>query len=222
MAAQLYGHPTLPATGRHHEQTCLPHDPVSVSRPGYLHGHANMKVMGIIGWSGSGKTALLVELLSRLRADGVSVSTIKHAHHGFDMDRPGKDSFRHREAGAHEVLVTSGARWALLHETEGPEPGLDELLGRLDPVDLVLVEGYKSHSFPKLEVHRPSVGKPAIWPRDPDVVAVASDEILDIGGRTLLPLNDPQAVVAWLRNHLDLPAPDAAPLAALSIRGNKA
>lgn len=185
-----------------------------------------MKVVGIIGWSGSGKTTFLVELLTQLRAEGVSVSTIKHAHHGFDMDRPGKDSFRHREAGAHEVLVTSGTRWALLHETVGPEPGLDELLKRLDPVDLVLVEGYKSHAFPKLEVHRPSLGKPPIWLTQSDVVAVATDAILDAGGRILLPLNDPPSVVAWLRSHLDLPAPRALPdgsgLAAEPARGNNA
>ena len=193
-----------------------------------------MKVLGIIGWSGSGKTTFLVELLTQLRAEGMSVSTIKHAHHGFDMDRPGKDSFRHREAGAHEVLVTSGSRWALLHETVGPEPGLDELLGRLDPVDLVLVEGYKSHAFPKLEVHRPSLGKPPIWLTQSDVVAVASDEAMDVGGRTLLPLNNPPAVVAWLRIYLDLPAPQGAPggtaepgpdparLAAGPTRGNNA
>ena len=157
-----------------------------------------MKVLGIIGWSGSGKTTLLVALLPLFRARGLTVSTIKHAHHGFDMDRPGKDTYRHREAGAHEVLVASGSRWALLHEVAGEEPGLPELLGKLDPVDLVLVEGFKAHPYPKLEVHRPSLGKPPIWPEAPDVVAVATDARLDPGARALLSLNDPAAVMRWI------------------------
>ena len=164
--------------------------------------------MGIVGWSGSGKTALLVETLPLLRARGLSVSTVKHVHHGFDIDRPGKDSYRHREAGAHEVLVASGTRWALLHELMGDEPPLPTLLAKLDPVDLVLVEGYKTHPFPKLEVHRPAVGKPPIWPGDPDIRAVASDAPLDgLDGRPLLPLNDPAVVSAWICTFLDLPAP---------------
>ena len=163
------------------------------------------KVLGIVGWSGSGKTTLLVALLPLVRARGLTVSTIKHAHHGFDMDRPGKDTHRHREAGAHEVLVASSARWALLHEVVGGEPSLTELLGKLDPVDLVLVEGFKAHPYPKLEVHRPDLGKPPIWPETPDVVAVASDATLDIGRRALLPLNDPPAVLSWISCHLDLP-----------------
>ena len=113
-----------------------------------------MKVIGIVGWSGSGKTTLLTRLIPLLRAEGLTVSTVKHTHHGFDMDRPGKDTYRHREAGAREVLVAAGSRWALLHEVAGPEPGLPDLLTRLEPVDLVLVEGFKTHPFPKLEVHR--------------------------------------------------------------------
>jgi molybdopterin-guanine dinucleotide biosynthesis protein B len=157
-----------------------------------------MKVLGIVGWSGSGKTTLLVALLPLLRAQGLSVSTIKHTHHGFDMDRPGKDTYRHREAGAQEVLVASGTRWALLHEIQGEEPTLPYLLTKLEPVDLVLVEGFKAHPFPKLEIHRPSLGKPPIWPDAPDIVAVASDEPLDPEGRTLLPLNDAAAVTTWL------------------------
>ncbi len=155
-----------------------------------------MKALGVVGWSGSGKTTLLTAMLPLLRARGLSVSTVKHTHHGFDMDRSGKDTFRHREAGAHEVLVASGARWALLHEVAGPEPSLPELLQRMDPVDLVLVEGYKSHPYPKIEVHRPALGKPPIWPEQTDVVAVATDAaaLLDCD-RKLLPLNDPSAVV---------------------------
>ncbi len=102
-------------------------------------------------------------MLPLLRARGLTVSTVKHTHHGFDMDRPGKDTYRHREAGAQEVLVASGERWALLHEVAGPEPRLPELLARMQPVDLVLVEGFKTHPFPKLEVYRPALGKPPIW-----------------------------------------------------------
>ncbi len=157
-----------------------------------------MKVLGVVGWSGSGKTTLLTAMLPLLRAAGLSVSTVKHVHHNFDMDRPGKDSYRHREAGAHEVLVASGTRWALLHELDGPEPSLSALLTKLDPVDLVLVEGYKSHPFPKLEVHRPSLAKPPIWPDASDVIAVASDAVLDIAPLELLPLNHPERVTAWV------------------------
>lgn len=157
-----------------------------------------MDALGIVGWSGSGKTTLLVALLPVLRARGLRVSTVKHAHHGFDMDRPGKDSFRHREAGAHEVLVASSARWALLHEVEGAEPSLPDLLARLDPVDLVLVEGFKAHPYPKLEVHRPSLGKPALWPGDAAVLAVATDAV-DAGCRVpQLPLGALPTVADWV------------------------
>ncbi len=174
-----------------------------------------MKVLGIVGWSGSGKTTLITALLPLLRARGLSVSTVKHAHHGFDMDRPGKDTYRHREAGAHEVLVATGKRWALLHEVEGDEPPLPELLTRLSPVDLVLVEGFKTHPFAKLEVHRPALGKPPIWPehpREPDpagtagVVAVATDAGLHGCDRPVLPLNDAAAVADWMLAFLGLPA----------------
>jgi molybdopterin-guanine dinucleotide biosynthesis protein B len=151
-----------------------------------------------VGWSGSGKTTLLTAVLPLLKAQGLRVSTIKHTHHDFDMDRPGKDSFRHREAGAHEVLVASGTRWALLHEVEGPEPGLPTLLAKLDHVDLVLVEGFKMHPFPKLEVHRPALAKPPLWPDQAEIVAVASDARLEIGQRTLLPLNEPGTVACWI------------------------
>jgi molybdopterin-guanine dinucleotide biosynthesis protein B len=165
-----------------------------------------MKVLGIVGWSGSGKTTLLEALLPLLRAEGLTVSTIKHAHHGFDMDRPGKDTYRHREAGAREVLVASGTRWALLHEIQGEEPTLPTLLTKLEAVDLVLVEGFKAHPFPKLEVHRPALGKPPIWPDAPDVLAVASDVALDAGGRTLLPLDEPKVVMRWVLRDILAPA----------------
>ncbi|HSU05981.1 MAG TPA: molybdopterin-guanine dinucleotide biosynthesis protein B [Acetobacteraceae bacterium] len=156
-----------------------------------------MKVFGVVGWSGSGKTTLLTALLPMLRSHGLVVSTVKHTHHGFDMDRPGKDSFRHRVAGAHEVLVASGRRWALLHEVDGREPDLPDLLLRLDPVDLVLVEGFKTHPFPKLEVHRPILGKPPIWPSEPNVIAVAAPEPM-ICDRPVLPLDEPAAVAEWI------------------------
>ena len=165
-----------------------------------------MKVLGIVGWSGSGKTTLLVALLPLLRAQGLTVSTIKHTHHGFDMDRPGKDTYRHREAGAQEVLVASGTRWALLHEIQGEEPTLPDLLTKLEPVDLVLVEGFKAHPFAKLEVHRPALGKPPIWLDAPDIVAVATDSPIDPGDRALLPLNDPEAIMRWVLRQIAAPA----------------
>jgi len=158
-----------------------------------------LKVLGIVGWSGSGKTTLIVAVLPLLRAAGLSVSTIKHTHHGFDMDQPGKDSHRHRLAGAHEVLVASSRRWALLHDADGAEPHLPDLLARMDPVDVVLVEGFKSHHYTKLEVFRPAIGKPSLWDREPEVVAVASDSTPDIGNRILLPLNQPETIAAWIR-----------------------
>jgi molybdopterin-guanine dinucleotide biosynthesis protein B len=157
-----------------------------------------MRVLGLAGWSGSGKTTLIVALLPRLQAAGLRVSTIKHAHHGFDMDREGKDSFRHREAGAEEVIVANGARWALLHEVQGPEPTLAEMLKRLSPIDLVLVEGFKRTPYPKIEVHRPSLGKPALWPDQPDILAVASDAPLPDGRLPVLSLNDPDMIAAWV------------------------
>jgi len=158
--------------------------------------------LGIVGWSGSGKTTLLTAVLPLLRAAGLSVSTIKHAHQGFDMDQPGKDSHRHRLAGAHEVLVASSRRWALLHEDDGPQAELPDLLARLEPVDLVLVEGFNYHPYPKLEVFRPILGKPSLWDREPQVVAVASDATPDIGSRTLLPLKQPETVANWIRTRV--------------------
>ena len=157
-----------------------------------------MKVLGLVGWSGAGKTTLLERMLPLLREAGLAVSTVKHAHHGFDLDRPGKDSWRHRQAGAREVLVAGGSRWALMHEVQGEEPTLPALLDRLQPVDLVLVEGFKAHPYAKLEVYRPALGKPPIWPLQADIVAVASDAVPPDCDRPLLPLNDPAAIIAWV------------------------
>jgi molybdopterin-guanine dinucleotide biosynthesis protein B len=135
-----------------------------------------MKVIGIAGWSGAGKTTLLTRVIPCLTARGMRVSTIKHAHHDFDVDQPGKDSHTHRTAGATEVLVSSANRWALMHEMRGEgEMALDALLAKLSLVDLVLVEGFKKQAHPKLEVYRAAVGKPLLHPEDPNIVAIASD-----------------------------------------------
>lgn len=157
-----------------------------------------MRSLGIIGSSGSGKTTLIVAVLPRLRARGLSVSTIKHAHHGFEIDQPGKDSYRHREAGAQEVLICSPRGWVLLHENNGPEPDPADLLRIMQPVDLVLVEGFKAERGLKLEVYRPALGKEPLWPTTPEIVAVASnDPILDCQ-RPVLPLDSPEAVADWI------------------------
>ena len=160
-----------------------------------------MRVFGIVGWSGSGKTSLLSHLIPALVGQGIRVSTIKHAHHAFDIDQPGKDSHAHRIAGATEVLVGSGKRWALMHELrDEPEPDLAELLARMSPVDLVLVEGFKRDAFPKLEVHRPSNGKELLQPNDPSIVGVASDTTLDLPV-SLLALDDVAAIAGFVLAH---------------------
>ncbi|HWS74872.1 MAG TPA: molybdopterin-guanine dinucleotide biosynthesis protein B [Quisquiliibacterium sp.] len=146
-----------------------------------------MQVFGFAGWSGSGKTTLIEQLIPRLVGRGLRVSLIKHAHHSFDIDKPGKDSWRHREAGATEVLIASDKRWVLMHELRGEHgPTLDEQVALLSPCDLVLVEGYKAAPIPKIEVHRSANGKPLLHPGDPNIVAVASDAAVDTG----LPLFD--------------------------------
>jgi molybdopterin-guanine dinucleotide biosynthesis protein B len=138
------------------------------------------RLFGIAGWSGSGKTTLIARVIPVLVGRGVRVSTIKHAHHGFDIDVPGKDSHTHRLAGATEVLVSSGQRWALMHELrDAPEPALHELLAVMGPADLVLVEGFKREAYPKLEVYRLAVGKPLLQPGDPAILAIASDAALE-------------------------------------------
>ena len=157
-----------------------------------------MRLIGFAGWSGSGKTTLVTNVLPVLIARGWTVSTIKHAHHGFDLDQPGKDSHRHREAGASEVLIASERRWAIMHELRGaPEPELEQLLLHLSPVDLVVVEGFKRSAYPKIEVHRPALGKPPLYPEDPNIVAVASDAPLATR-LPLLPLDRPEAIADFI------------------------
>ncbi|MEO0504498.1 MAG: molybdopterin-guanine dinucleotide biosynthesis protein B, partial [Pseudomonadota bacterium] len=135
-----------------------------------------MRLYGVVGWKNAGKTGLMERLVAEITRRGHTVSTVKHAHHSFDVDHPGKDSYRHRAAGAHEVLLASRQRVALMQELRGAdEPGLDTLLARLSPVDLVLVEGYKRDAHPKVEAHRAVTGNPLIAPDDPTVRAVASD-----------------------------------------------
>lgn len=163
-----------------------------------------MKVFGFAAWSGSGKTTLIENLIPLLCTQGIRVSVIKHAHHAFDVDKPGKDSFRHRQAGAAEVLVSSGARWALMHELRSePEPELPQLLARLSPCDLVLVEGFKLQPIPKMEIHRQATGSPLLHPGDPHIVAVATDVKLD----TRLPqlgLGDYSSIVRFILDHVGL------------------
>ena len=163
-----------------------------------------MKVFGIAGPSGSGKTTLLEKLIPQFTARGLRVSVIKHAHHGFDIDRPGKDSHRHREAGACEVMLSCSDRWALMHERrDDVEVTLDELLARLSPCDLVLIEGFKQEPVPKLEVYRPENGKPPLFPERPDIVAIATDA--DIAtDLPKLPLNDFVAIADFVMNTLAL------------------
>ena len=168
---------------------------------------ATMKIFGLMGWSGSGKTTLMVGLLPELTRRGYAVSTMKHSHHGFDVDIPGKDSYRHREAGATEVMVSSARRWALMHELrDQPEPDVETLIARMTPVDLLVIEGFKSHRHAKMEVHRPALGKELIGRNDPDVVAVASD--LPIAGLRvpLLDLNDMTAIADFVVSHCGLQA----------------
>ena len=141
---------------------------------------ARMKIFGFAGWSGSGKTTLIEQLIPRFVKRGLKVSMIKHAHHSFDVDQPGKDSYRHRNAGASEVMVVSDIRWVIMHELRGePEPSLEDQIERISPCDLLLVEGHKHHPLPKLEVWRSENGKPLLHPEDGHIVAIASDIALE-------------------------------------------
>ncbi|MDX5410746.1 MAG: molybdopterin-guanine dinucleotide biosynthesis protein B [Thauera sp.] len=163
-----------------------------------------MKVMGFAGWSGSGKTTLVEQVIGVLSARGLVVSLVKHAHHSFDIDHAGKDSWRHRQAGCSEVMVSSAQRWSLTRELRGaPEATLDELLARLGPCDLVLVEGFKRAAIPKIEVHRAVVTEPLLHPDDPHIIAIATDVRL---GATLpqLDINDPAQVADFIVDRLRL------------------
>src|SRR4029078_6139731 len=154
-----------------------------------------MRIIGLAGWSGSGKNTLITKLIPRLIARGVLVSTLKHAHHGFDLDQPGKDSFFHRTAGATEVIISSAKRCAILHELrEEPEWNLRSLVAKMSPVDLVLVEGFKRDAFPKLEIHRAANNKPLIHPEDPHIVAIASDIALPQAKVPVIDLNDIETI----------------------------
>jgi molybdopterin-guanine dinucleotide biosynthesis protein B len=162
-----------------------------------------MQIFGFAGFSGSGKTTLIEQLIPRLVLHGLRVSLIKHAHHSFDIDRPGKDSYRHREAGATEVLISSAQRWVQMRELRNEsEPGLDELLGHLSVCDLVLVEGFKRAAIPKLEVHRTSLGHPLLQTQDPHIVAVACDAPVNTPV-PVLDLNDPDAITAFIVDYLE-------------------
>jgi molybdopterin-guanine dinucleotide biosynthesis protein B len=161
-----------------------------------------MRIIGLAGWSGAGKTTLLTRVIPLLTARGLRVSTIKHAHHDFDVDKPGKDSWLHRQAGATEVLVASGRRWALMHEVrDEAEPTLDALLTRLGAVDLVLIEGFKRDPHPKIEIHRPANGKTLLYPDDPAIIAVATDAPLPVLMLPVLDLNDANAVADFIEAH---------------------
>jgi len=158
-----------------------------------------MRIIGLAGWSGSGKTTLIKKLIPCLIGRGLKVSTLKHAHHGFDLDQPGKDSFFHRAAGATEVIISSAKRFAILHELrDEPEWDLPDLVAKMSPVDLVLVEGYKRDAFPKLEIHRAANGKPLIHPEDPHIIAIAADVPVPSAKVPVVDLNDTEAIAEVL------------------------
>lgn len=157
-----------------------------------------MRIYGIVGYKNAGKTGLMERLVTEISARGFTVSTLKHAHHVFDVDQPGKDSHRHRTAGAHQVLLSSRKRWALMTELRGhDEPPLADLLARLDPVDLVLVEGYKRDTHPKVEAYRSETGNPILAHSDPTVRAMASDTAIDLD-RPVFDLNDTKAIADFI------------------------
>ena len=163
-----------------------------------------MKIFGVTGWKNSGKTGLMERLITEFTARGLSVSSIKHAHHSFDIDHPGRDSYRHRDAGARQVLLASRNRWALMHELrDEDEPSLGDLLEQLSPVDLVLIEGYKRDRHPKIEAHRKETGQPLIAPEDESIVALASDTSVSID-RPVLDLNDTASIANFIAQHLEL------------------
>ena len=164
-----------------------------------------MKVIGLAGWSGSGKTTLVVRLIPALVRRGLRVSTMKHAHHAFDVDKPGKDSYEHRTAGATEVMIGSAKRWALMHELrDEAEPDSVMLMRHMTQVDLLIIEGWKAEGHEKIEIHRPAHGKPLIQPGDPNIVAVASDENLSGLPVPRLDLNNVEAIADFIVDHCGL------------------
>lgn len=170
-----------------------------------------MRVISVVGWKNNGKTTLVVRLIEHLAAMGLRVSTVKHAHHSIDLDQPGKDSWRHREAGASEVVLATSRRWILMHELVGePEPPLGQLLAKLEPVDIVIVEGFKGTSLPKIEVHRAARGTDLIARHDPDVVAVAADVAFDDLTVPVLDIDDIPAIAAAALRHAARIKPAAA------------
>jgi len=161
-----------------------------------------MRIIGLAGWSGAGKTTLVAKLIPSITARGLTVSTLKHEHHAFDVDQPGKDSYMHRMAGATEVLVSSQNRFALMRELRGaPELPLPQLLAKLTPVDLVIIEGYKRDPHPKLEVYRASLGKPLMHPDDPAIIGIASDQPLPTAPIPVIDLDDVEQVTEFLIRH---------------------
>ena len=166
-----------------------------------------MKIFGFCGYSGAGKTTLIEGLIPRFVQQGLTVSLIKHTHRGFDMDRPGKDSWRHREAGAQEVMLLSDERWVLMHEmrelSATSPPKLDDMIKHISPCDLLILEGFKTAAWDKIEVHRVANGKPLIWQEVPAVVAVARDEVINCP-MPQLDINDHAAVAAFVLNHTEL------------------
>jgi len=164
-----------------------------------------VNIFGLAGWSGAGKTSLLSRLLPELVGRGIRVSTMKHAHHAFDIDTPGKDSYAHRQAGATEVMVASANRWALMHELRGaPEASVEELIRHMTPVDLLIIEGFKRHAHDKLEVYRRAVGKPLLCTEDARIVAVASDGPVPEARVPVIALDDTRAIADFIVAHCGL------------------
>ncbi len=166
-----------------------------------------MRVFGIVGWKNNGKTTLVERLVSHLTASGYRVSTVKHAHHGVDLDQPGKDTWRHRAAGAHEVVLATARRWAVIHELrDEAEPSLDALLARMAPADLVIVEGFKRFPHPKLEVHRSERGTPLLARDDPSIVALATDRPFPDLALPQLNLDDVSGIARFILQRFEIPA----------------
>ncbi len=166
-----------------------------------------MKLFGVVGWKNSGKTTLVAGLVTELKSRGFTVSTMKHAHHAFDLDQPGRDTYKHRQAGAQEVLISSGKRWAVMHELQGEdEPPLEELLAKMSPVDIVIIEGFKSASHAKIECHRATTEMPLVSANNKTIVAVASDVDVATGGLQVLDLNDASAIADFVMSQTGLNA----------------